>query len=253
MQFVPTAVRARAFATCATLALAVIATQANAAGVCVDTSSPSAALDRRVASAAFAAAGDVATIVAYDGSHGVSEKYFRALAREECAVVMGFPVDAQAPDPPSGLKLTAPYYATGYVLATLAKPRELAALPHDATIAVGTATAPDFYLVGAFGHVPPYRLDVHQTQEQVLDALATHGALAAMAWGPSVERYRRAHPSVRIAMTPLAIPHGRWSFAALYDPRRSSDARRFERGLRALSASGRLQRLARSVFPEVSS
>jgi len=218
--------------------------------VCVDSSSPTAALDRRVAGAAFAATGGRAAIVPFDGSHGVSEKYFRALARDECALVMGFPVDAAAPDPPAGLKLTSGYYATGYVLATLGAARSLASLPHDTSIAVGVATAPDFYLVGEFGPVPHYELSVFQNQQQVLDALAARAVTAAMAWDPSVEAYRAAHPRVRLATTALHVPHGAWTFAALYDPRRRIAARRFERGLQLLSTNGRLSRIAHSVFPE---
>jgi hypothetical protein len=233
----------------------VVTVRASAAAetVCVDSSSPTAALDRRVAGAAFAAAGSRAAIVSYDGSHGVSEKYFRALVRESCVLVMGFPVDAAAPDPPGGLKLTRSYYATGYVLATIGAARTLASLPHDASIAVGLATAPDFYLVGEFGPVPHYDRTVFQNQQQVLDALAARSVMAAMAWAPSVATYRAAHPGMHLVTTALHVPHGAWSFAALYDPRRSIAANRFERGLHVLSSSGRLSRIAHSVFPEASS
>ena len=220
---------------------------AQQANVCVDTSSPTVAVDRRVARAAFAAVGYATAFVSYDGSAGIAEKYFRYLARSRCALVMGFPVDPVAPDAPGGLALTAPYYATGYVLASFGHAVTLADLSHHATVAVGTATAPDFYLVGAFGSVPPYRPDVYQSEEEAIAAVVARTDDAAMVWGPSVERYRAVHPAAkRLVSTSLPIAHGRWHLAALYAPPSHATASAFERGLATLRTSGELARLTAS-------
>lgn len=219
--------------------------------ICVDSSSPSAALDRRVALAALHAAGVSAAVNSYDGSAGVSERFFRFLARRQCALVMGFPVDALAPDPPSGLALTAPYAQTGYVLAAIGAPQTLRSLPKGAVIAVGMATTPNFYLVGSFGKVPPYKADVYQTQEQALDALVRGEARYAMVWAPSVARYRALHPSVPpLGTSLLPFPHAAWSLAALYAPSSAPLARRFETGVARLRADGTLLVLTRSAQPE---
>lgn len=226
---------------------------AAAVPVCVDASSPSAQLDQRIAIAALQAVGSTASIVRFDGSHGVGEKYFRYLAREQCSLVMGFPVDATAPDPPDGLKLTAGYYRTGYVLASLGPPRSLRAVGRGAVVAVQLATAPDFYLVGAYGATPPYRPDVYQTQDEAIGALVHQRANAVMAWEPSIAHYQITHTATpRISVVPLAIPHAAWSLAALYDPRTERLARRFQDGVERIKADGQLDRIERSLHLQVS-
>ena len=213
--------------------------------ICVDSSSPSAALDRRIALAATRAAGVPAAIASYDGSSGVSERFFRFLARGQCSLVMGFPVDALAPDPPSGLALTAPYLRTGYVLASLGPPKTLRDVPSGSTVAVGMATIPNFYLVGYFGKTPPYKPDVYQTQEQALDALVHGDDRYALVWAPSLWRYRSQHPQAPpIGSTSPPIPHAAWSLAALYAPHSALLARRFETGVAHLRADGSLAAIA---------
>ena len=110
------------------------------------------------------------------------------------------------------------------------------------TIAVGMATAPHFYLAGAFGKVPNYTADTYQTQEQVLDALMAGRADAAMVWKPSLARYAAAHPAARaLHVSPLSIQHARWRIAALYLETDTAQGRRFARALERLKRSGQLE------------
>jgi ABC-type amino acid transport substrate-binding protein len=109
------------------------------------------------------------------------------------------------------------------------------------TIAVGMATAPHFYLAGAFGKVPNFTADTFQTQEQVLDALLAGHADAAMVWEPSLVRYSALHPAARgLHLSPLTIQHARWHIAALYLGTDSAQARRFENAIERLQRSGQL-------------
>ena len=186
----------------------------------------------------------------YDGSAGVSERNFRALAATTCDLIMGIPVDLANPDPPDGLALTQPYGRTGYVLASIKRRRTLAALPRGAHVSVGAATAPHFYLAGAFGTTPSLVTDTYTSQEGALDALLARSDVAAFVWVPSLVRYDAAHPGAAIVASPLAIPHGRWTIAALYAPRSASFAKRFDSALRALAAKGELGRLTHSLRVE---
>ncbi len=239
---------------CLTASAADEASAAPAPRVCVDASSPTASVDRGVARAALAVMHASAAIAPYDGSSGVSDGFFRFLARRHCALVMGFPVDRAAPDPPAGLALTRGYLRARYVVATLGRPRPLAALPHGATVAVGNGTPPHFYLAAAPGAAARYRADVYPTQDEALDALARRADAAALVWEPSVVRYAAAHPRApHIAVAALPIDHASWSLAALYDPRNRAFARRFDAALAALAASGALDRITRSAHPEPAS
>jgi hypothetical protein len=233
----------------ATLAFAVstagagsAAPAAHAATVCLDSSSPSFGVEQKIV-AALARYGDALTPFVYDGSQGVSERFFKYLSRTKCALIMGFPVDRENPDPPDGLALTEPYFETAYVLVS---PRKLEQrdLHAGMTVAVGMATAPHFYLAGAFGAAPGVTTDTYQTQEQVLDALSEGHAAAAMVWEPSLVRYAGSHPGARNwHVTALHIPHARWGVAALYVESRPAEAQRFNAALLGFERSGGLSSL----------
>jgi ABC-type amino acid transport substrate-binding protein len=213
--------------------------------ICLDSSSPSFALDRKIV-AALSAAGEPITPFVYDGGEGVSERFFRYLSRTKCGLIMGFPVDLANPDPPDGLALTHPYLSTAYVLVSRTKTTQ-AALKSGMTIAVGMGTAPHFYLAGAFGATPNFVTNTYQTQEQVLDALGAHQAQAAMVWEPSLVRYERSHPGARSWYTAsLHMQHSRWKMAALYPEDDTASAARFNAALHRLEDSGELASLTKA-------
>jgi ABC-type amino acid transport substrate-binding protein len=212
--------------------------------ICLDSSSPSFALDRKIV-AALPAAGEAVTPFVYDGGEGVSERFFKYLSRTKCGLIMGYPVDLANPDPPDGLALTDPYLSTAYVLVSRTKTTH-AALKSGTTIAVGMATAPHFYLAGAFGPTPNFVTNTYQTQEQVLDALGAHQAAVAMVWEPSLVRYDLTHPAARSWYTAsLHIQHGRWKMAALYPEDDTAAAKRFDAAIRRLQLSGELAALTK--------
>jgi hypothetical protein len=208
--------------------------------VCLDSSSPSFAADRRVV-ASLARFGDPLRPFVFDGGSGVSDRFFQYLSRTKCALIMGFPVDQINPDPPDGLALTKAYLTTAYVLVART-PLRLESLRPGMTIAVGMATPPHFYLVGAFGKVPNYTAATYQSQEEVLDALVSGRADAAMVWEPSLVRYQATHAKARgLHLSPLRIQHARWRIAALYRQTNAAQARRFESALYHLERSGQLE------------
>ncbi len=210
----------------------------------MDSSSPSFSADRRIV-AALARYGDPLDAFVFDGGTGVSDRFFQYLGRTKCRVIMGFPVDLTDPDPPDGLAFTKPYLTTAYVLVARGNLRQ-ATLRPGMTIAVGMATAPHFYLAGAFGKIPSYTADTFQSQEQVLDALLAHKADAAMVWEPSLVRYAATHPTARaLHVSPLTIQHARWHIAALYLSTDRAGAQRFEKALDRLMRSGQLETIVK--------
>lgn len=209
---------------------------------CIDTSSPTAALDRRVLDGAARATGTRARIYEFDGSLGVSDRLFRALMRQHCGLIMGFPVDQHDADPPRGLALTPSYFETGYVLVGYKKALTVARIPKNSSVAVGLGTVPNFYLVGALGAPPPLRAEAFQSQNEAIESLVKGNVAAAMLWEPSVVAYERTH-AAPLVISPLPIKHARWHLAALYDPGSASEAKTFQRGLSLLASSGELTRL----------
>jgi ABC-type amino acid transport substrate-binding protein len=211
---------------------------------CLDSSSPSYAADRRIV-ASLGAYGDPLTPFVFDGSSGVSDRFFGFLSRTKCAVIMGFPVDSTDPDPPDGLAFTKPYLTTAYVLVARNNVHQ-ATLRPGMTIAVGMATAPHFYLAGAFGKVPDYMADTYQSQEQVIAALVAGRADAAMVWEPSLVRYQALHPAAQsLHVSPLTIQHARWRIAALYLQTDPAQGQRFDRALERLARSGQLEAIVK--------
>jgi ABC-type amino acid transport substrate-binding protein len=153
---------------------------------------------------------------------------------------MGYPVDLTDPDPPNGLAFTKPYLTTAYVLVAK-KPLTQATLRPGMTIAVGMATAPHFYLAGAFGKVPAFVADTYQSQELAIDALLGGRANAAMVWKPSLVRYQAGHPGARaLHVTPLKIAHASWNISALYRESDPSAEQRFDDALARFGRSGQL-------------
>jgi hypothetical protein len=228
--------------------------QPSTASVCIDTSSPTADIDRRVALEAARIDGLAPTIYSFDGTYGVSERLFRFLVREHCSLLMGYPVDEKDPDPPRGLALTSNYYRTGYVLASLGRPLTVRTIPANSAVGVGLGTIPNFFLVGALGPAPAFKADAYQSQEEAIAALLAHTDRAAMLWEPSVQRFRARHAGAPpIAITPLHIQHARWSLAALYDPAHSrAVAAHFTSAVARLRANGRLALITNSAASEFS-
>lgn len=233
-------------ASLALVAVVAFATPSSAAtvqrAVCIDSSSPTATLDRRVVDATARAVGGRSSVYVFDGTLGVSDRLFRVLMREHCGLIMGFPVDQRDADPPRGLALTHGYFETGYVLVGYKKALTVAKIPKNSSVAVGLGTVPNFYLVGALGAAPPLKAEGYQSQDEALQALVAGNATAAMLWEPSVLAYEAKHPTPFV-ITPLPIDHARWHLAALYDPKSATIAKTFERGLSLVTSSGELARI----------
>ncbi len=232
------------------LSLALVAGGTGAAqaavSVCVDSSSPTATMDKAIAAAVAQQQKTTFTVHEFDGNgddeEGFDLKEFNAMASKDCQLVLGFPVDASASGLPEGLKATAAYGRTGFVLVTpIAAPSHaLSALPEGSQVAVTYQTTPNLYFVD----YPKLQADVHLTNDDAIAALEQKKVGAAMLWRPSVVGYlAQHHEEKQFDYAELDEPHARWNLVALYDPTNAAAAQAFDASIKALQASGALGKL----------
>ncbi len=213
--------------------------------VCIDQSSPTAAMDAGLARAVAAHQGTTLHVHQFDGSggdEGFGLKDFNKLARDSCSLVLGFPIDADEHAVPPGLEATRPYGHTGYALVTASgsKVVTLDQLPKGSVVAVVYQTTPNLY----FADHPKLQADVHLSNEAALAALEKHQASAALLWQPTVVHYLAAHHEAgRYRYHALEQPHAEFNLVALYDSEHAASARGFQQTIAAMSSSGELARL----------
>ncbi|TAM57303.1 MAG: transporter substrate-binding domain-containing protein [Rhodanobacter sp.] len=213
--------------------------------VCIDKSSPIAAVDARLAHAVARHEGVMLRIHVFDGSgddEGFALKEFNKLTHNSCSLVLGFPVDTDSHNVPPGLLATSPYGHTGFVLVTprSSKASTLAQLPNDSDVAVTYLTTPNLY----FADHPNVQADVHLTEISALSALEKHRVSAAMLWQPTVIRYLASrHETARFSYHELDEPHARFNLVALYDSDHAAAAAMFQRTIVTMSDSGELAQL----------
>ncbi|SEM23933.1 Cytochrome C oxidase, cbb3-type, subunit III [Pseudoxanthomonas sp. GM95] len=231
------------------LSLALVASGIGAAqaavSVCVDTSSPTVAMDKAIAAAVAKQQKTTLTVHEFDGSgddEGFDLKEFNAMASKDCQLVMGFPVDASASGLPEGLKATDAYGRTGFVLVTpvAAPSHSLSTLPEGSQVAVTYQTTPNLY----FANYPKLQADVHLTNDDAIAALEQKKVGAAMLWRPSVVGYLAQHQEEKqFDYAELDEPHSRWNLVALYDQSNAAAAQAFDASVKALQANGALGKL----------
>ncbi|MFA6231250.1 MAG: transporter substrate-binding domain-containing protein [Rhodanobacter sp.] len=214
--------------------------------VCIDKSSPAAAMDHGVARAVAAQQGNTLKVHEFDGSgrgdDGFSPKQFNKLAHDSCALVLGFPIDADEKSGLPGLHATTPYGHTGFVLVTAkgSKATNLDQLPSHTSVAVTYQTTPNLYFI----HHPDLQADVHLSNEDALKALEQHTVHAAMLWQPTVVNYlSQRHEANRFAYHELHEPHAQFNLVALYDDANAPVAAAFDKSIAAMTASGELARI----------
>ncbi|MBS0432476.1 MAG: transporter substrate-binding domain-containing protein [Proteobacteria bacterium] len=212
--------------------------------VCIDSSSPTAAMDSHLAQAVAAHEGATLRVHKYDSDdndevNGMA--HFGKLAGHDCSLVLGFPLDTDAPPTALGtLKATRPYAHTGFVLVTPAnsKAAALDQLPHDSKVAVTYMTPPNLY----FADHPDLQPNVELHDPETLAALAAGKTNAAMVWYPAVVGYQADH-GARFEVHPLQERHARFDLVALYDAGHAPAAAAFDEAIASLHASGELAKL----------
>ncbi len=214
--------------------------------VCIDKSSPGASMDYGVARAVAAQQGNRLKVHELDGSgsgdDGFPARQFNKLAHDSCALVLGYPIDADEKSVLPGLHATAPYGHTGFVLVTAkgSKATDLDQLPSHTSVAVTYQTTPNLYFIDH----PQLQADVHLSNEDALKALEQNKVHAAMLWQPTVVKYlSQRREAGRFAYHELHEPHAQFNLVALYDSGNASVAAAFDKSIASMTASGELARI----------
>jgi mono/diheme cytochrome c family protein len=221
------------------------AARAASFSVCIDTASPQAGGDKKLAQALAHVAGAPLRVFNFDGSadgdETVNPKSFAGMLAHQCNLVLGFPVDATGGVVPPGTAATAPYGNTGFIFVTPPKgtAQALADLPNDTDVAVTYGSIPNLY----FASHPNTQADIHLSEAETLHTLLDGQVKAAMLWQPTLAAWRAGHPTTQVRDFPIAEPHSRWNIVALYLPNNRAAAGPFEAAAAALRSSGDLARI----------
>lgn len=205
--------------------------------VCIDKSSPTAKLDRSIASAIAQTENQTLDVYAFDSSDdddGMGARDFDRLLAHHCSFVMGYPADLSGAPLPSELAVSKPYGRTGYVLATAKalSAKSLADLPDGTEVAVTDGTITDLILTEHQKLKP----DIFGSEPATLKALASGVVKAALVWRPIIDSATAA----KLYLHPLNAPHTSWNLTALYASENAATATAFNAALDRLSTSGAL-------------
>jgi mono/diheme cytochrome c family protein len=212
--------------------------------VCTFPGSPSTVLDEAVAREAFRTAGIALSLApggfASSDDDGVSLKELdKALARK-CDVIAGFPRSTVADGSDSKLTFSRAYLHSGYVSVTLHEP---AAQTGSAEIVAATYASPA-QLIAV--QQPNVRLDLENTAELTVDAVATGHAQRAIVWYPAVVAYTKTHPERRFRIAQAASAYADWHLVFAFGKSGAALQPRIDAALRKMESDGRLATLTRA-------
>jgi len=214
--------------------------------VCIDSSSPGAAMDRKLAQAVASEQGAALSVHEFDGSgddEGFDLSQFNTLLDKQCQLVLGFPLRDRAALP-GGLTATTPYARTSFLLVTPAdeKARSLAALPSGSKVAVTFQTTPQLFLA----KFPGLQVDIHRNDKESIAALEQGQVQAGALWRPAAVQYLSQDGQMqRFALTELGEPQAFFGLTALYTQTQAQVvvAHSFEASVQRLQQQGKLASL----------
>lgn len=208
--------------------------------LCVDSASPTASLDTRLAEAIATVEGKTVRVERYDGTggeRGYRLRNYLELTAERCDFVLGFPL-AGGDGLPEGVRATAAYAQTGFVLVTRAATQagSLDALAAGTRVAVTYNTTPNLW----FDRHPALQRVIVETDAEAVAAIVSGEAAAALLWRPAVAALSAATPLRTVA---IDEPGARWSLVALYGTRAAAQAAAFDSAVAQLRTRGELGRI----------
>lgn len=226
---------------------------AAAVNVCFDQSNPASSVDLRVARAALTAAGERRVqAVPFEGQgkgdDGFPVRRFARLAREQCDLIVGFPVDASDPHLPPQVLATPAYARTGFVWIGRSPLPAPAELPQGAVVGIAEL---DTWVALLFPAHPDWRMQAYPRDAELLAALRADVLKTGVIWQPYLVAEEKRSGARPLSFRRLEMPHLVWDLVALYAPGSHAAAERFARGLQTLEDRGRLAGLiAPYALPE---
>jgi polar amino acid transport system substrate-binding protein len=217
--------------------------------VCTFPGSPSATLDRAVALEAFRTAGVPATVTtgAFDGSDddGVSLKELHKALARSCDVIAGFPRSSVADASDSNLRFSRGYLRSGYV--SVSASGAPAQRSGEDIVAATYATPAQLIAV----QQQNVKLDLENTPELTIAALAAGHAQRAIVWYPAVVAHTIVHPQQRFAISGTTSPYADWHLVFAFGRKDAALQQRIDAALIKMKADGRLTSLTRQwALPE---
>ena len=216
--------------------------------VCTFPGSPSASLDQAVAREAFKIARIDASIVTdalgAGDDDGVSLKELRRALASRCDVIAGFPRSPAANAASPELRFSRGYLRADYVDLSVGPSAPVPrSAPLAAEVIAATYASPaQLIAVQQFGGA---RLDLENTPELTVAAVAGGRAQRAIVWYPAVVAYRHSHPEQRFELSATRSPYAQWQLVFAFDAKRSHLHERIDKALTAMQADGRLAALTR--------
>lgn len=218
------------------------------ARICLFPGSPSAALDRQIAGAVFRTAGIAASFakqgIGEGDDDGVSLKELSKAIGGRCDVIAGFPRSPVADATGSKLLFSRGYLRSGYVSIT-ASGADASRSPADVIAATYASPA---QLIAV--QQTRARLDLENTPEATVEAVAAGRARRAIVWYPALVAYRLAHPKQGFDVAATRSPYADWQLVFAFGANASALQRRVDAALAKMDADGRLAELTRAwVLP----
>jgi polar amino acid transport system substrate-binding protein len=211
--------------------------------VCLFPGSPSAALDQQVARAVFKTAGVSASFVKEgigDGDDdGVSLHELSKAIGSRCDAIAGFPRSPVADASGSKMLFSRGYLRSGYVSVTVARASSTG--PSGNVIAATYASPAQLIAV----QQSRARLDLENTPEATVDAVAKGRAGRAIVWYPALVAYRLGHPAQHLEVAATESPYAEWQLTFAFDGKAAALQRRVNAALATMEADGRLASLTR--------
>lgn len=212
--------------------------------VCTFPGSPSTKLDRTVAQEVFKTAGVAASFAAHgidDGDDdGISVRELDKAVGRRCDVIAGFPRSSVADASGGKMRFSRGYLQTGYV-SVEARDAQTSDAVKD-VVAATYASPAQLIAVQQQG----VRLDLQNTSEQTVEAVATGHARRAIVWYPSLVAYGVAHPLQHFDVTATTSPYADWHLAFAFDGKNAALQTRIDAALARMEADGRLAALTRA-------
>ncbi|MFP3563275.1 c-type cytochrome [Paraburkholderia sp. SIMBA_030] len=217
--------------------------------VCTFPGSPSTALDEAVTREAFRTAGIALSLApgGFDGSDddGVSLKELNKALARKCDVIAGFPRSTVADGSGSKLTFSRGYLDSGYVSVTS---RGYPAQASGAEVVAATYASPAQLIAVQQGGV---KLDLENTAQLTVEAVASGRAQRAIVWYPAVVAYTIAHPERHFQIAGAASPYAVWHLVFAFGKNGAALQPRIDAALEKMAADGRLATLTRKwTLPE---
>ncbi|RDK00276.1 c-type cytochrome [Paraburkholderia lacunae] len=228
------------------LGSAVLAPGTASAGVrvCTFPGSPSTALDEAVAREAFRTAGIAMSLApgGFEGSDddGVSLKELNKALARKCDVIAGFPRSALADGSGSKLTFSRGYLQSGYVSVTS---RGSSAQASSAEVVAATYASPAQLIAVQQAGV---KLDLENTAQLTVDAVASGRAQRAIVWYPAVVAYAMEHPQRHFEIAGAASPYADWNLVFAFGKNGAALQPRIDAALEKMASDGKLAALTRA-------